>query len=106
MLNLTAVRRLTLWVEGGRKEERKTTKEKVCEMQPNFYFADLNVLVFFPVDMLAAKKLLQHNFAVHGGYTIKKVKGKFKVVPFYTRKTHKGTRNTFLPFLNLAHNGI
>jgi len=35
-------------VGGRRKEgknERKTTEAKVCEMQPNFYFADLNALV-------------------------------------------------------------
>jgi hypothetical protein len=35
-------------VEGGRKErkkEKKTTEARVCEMQPHFYFADLNALV-------------------------------------------------------------
>ena len=28
-----------------REKERKTTEAKVCEMQPNFYYGNLNALV-------------------------------------------------------------
>jgi hypothetical protein len=37
---------------------------------------------------------------------LNKVKGKFKVVPVRTRKTHNGTRNTVLSLLTLAQNGL